>query len=334
MTHPSQLSQRAASATATATMFSAAMLVLTPLAACGGGGGRGTNSGSSSDAYTGTVTVENQSSLEVCRLMLDTQDGGFAEDVQLGPGESTTIDVDSSTIRFFVTECGDQRSLYGHPMNWYGSAIGETEYLSELAYDRIVLYDPGSAPGSAGDHRAVELNPRSISDWIFFDGHQDAQMASGSFDAVSAQASRESWNESVEFTIPLTDWNIERHPISGIPVARNFQAAAFARWPDGHCTMQAFGFRQGHDGSSFSGSIVYNGASAQLPIPCAALEYAANNPASSGGGGGGSVSSAGGGGGCTNTCGSANDGECDDGGPGSLYSVCALGTDCADCGAR
>lgn len=38
--------------------------------------------------------------------------------------------------------------------------------------------------------------------------------------------------------------------------------------------------------------------------------------------------------GCSNTCRTAHDGECDDGGPGSLYDICALGTDCADCGPR
>ncbi|MFK7992458.1 MAG: DUF418 domain-containing protein [Sandaracinaceae bacterium] len=38
--------------------------------------------------------------------------------------------------------------------------------------------------------------------------------------------------------------------------------------------------------------------------------------------------------GCADTCESANDGECDDGGPDSLFDVCALGTDCADCGVR
>lgn len=43
--------------------------------------------------------------------------------------------------------------------------------------------------------------------------------------------------------------------------------------------------------------------------------------------GGGSTS-------CDDTCAYAADGECDDGGPGSSYSVCALGTDCTDCGPR
>jgi cytochrome c len=37
---------------------------------------------------------------------------------------------------------------------------------------------------------------------------------------------------------------------------------------------------------------------------------------------------------CTNTCQYAGDGECDDGGPGADFSLCALGSDCMDCGAR
>ncbi len=37
---------------------------------------------------------------------------------------------------------------------------------------------------------------------------------------------------------------------------------------------------------------------------------------------------------CEETCQWSNDGECDDGGPNSLYSGCDLGTDCADCGPR
>jgi len=35
---------------------------------------------------------------------------------------------------------------------------------------------------------------------------------------------------------------------------------------------------------------------------------------------------------CNNTCTSSGDGECDDGRAGSHYSLCELGSDCADCG--
>ncbi|MEM1416671.1 MAG: hypothetical protein AAGH15_17295 [Myxococcota bacterium] len=37
---------------------------------------------------------------------------------------------------------------------------------------------------------------------------------------------------------------------------------------------------------------------------------------------------------CTNTCEDADDGFCDDGGPGSDFSICEFGTDCGDCGVR
>ncbi|MEZ4937796.1 MAG: hypothetical protein R2799_09415 [Crocinitomicaceae bacterium] len=37
---------------------------------------------------------------------------------------------------------------------------------------------------------------------------------------------------------------------------------------------------------------------------------------------------------CENSCTYAYDGVCDDGGSGSVYSVCDFGTDCSDCGAR
>lgn len=40
------------------------------------------------------------------------------------------------------------------------------------------------------------------------------------------------------------------------------------------------------------------------------------------------------GGTCENSCATAGDGECDDGGPGSLYALCGLGSDCNDCGPR
>ena len=37
---------------------------------------------------------------------------------------------------------------------------------------------------------------------------------------------------------------------------------------------------------------------------------------------------------CTNTCTGASDGYCDDGGPGSYFYACDIGTDCVDCGPR
>ena len=40
------------------------------------------------------------------------------------------------------------------------------------------------------------------------------------------------------------------------------------------------------------------------------------------------------GGTCMDTCATAGDNECDDGGSASQYNICGFGTDCTDCGAR
>ncbi|MCA9578171.1 MAG: hypothetical protein R3B40_15375 [Polyangiales bacterium] len=345
MPKPSSSISRASRATRVSQFLAALALVAAAPAAlsaggCGGGGGR-TTTPEAEDGVRGAVTVENRSQLQVCSLML-MYDGGYAtQEVELAPGASAQLDVQGDTNRLYVTECGGERSLLGHPMNWYGTPQGPAEMLQNLQHDRIVLYDPGQAPADATDHRAVALNPRPISDWIFWQPPADSGLAQEFHQALLQKAQRESWSENLVFSVIISGWSETRNRYTGILTGRSAQAAGFARWPDGHCTMQAFGYTQGHDGYDYAGALQV-GVSTQLHIPCAALEYAAglagaspNSEAAPGSSGGGSAGGATTGGGmCTNTCRTANDGECDDGGPNSLYSVCQLGTDCADCGAR
>jgi hypothetical protein len=336
-------SARAVAARLPQILCAIAMVAAAPAAfaagGCGSGGGRAEEPEAGA-GVRGAVTIENRSQFDICWMMLMQDEGNIAQDVALSPGASVEVNVVDDTNRLFLTECGGQRSLLGHPMNWYGTAQGEAEYLQNLQHDRIVLYDPGQAPGSATDHRAVALNPRPISDWIFWSPTPDSGLASELHAALLQKARSESWSETLDFSLLLGGWSELRNRYTGILTGRSVQAAGFARWPDGHCTMQAFGYEQGHDGSDYAGPLRV-GVSTQLDIPCAALTYAAGLPgaspnslaaegSSTGGGGGGGTP----GGGCSNSCASANDGECDDGGPNSLYSVCQLGTDCADCGGR
>lgn len=320
-------------------MVAGTPFVLT-LMGCGGSMGR-TSSGTTATSVRGAVTIENRSTIAICGLSMQYQGGYAAQEVDLGPGASVQIDVQGDTNRLYLTECGGARSLLGHPMNWYGTPQGATELLSNLGHDRIVLYDPGQAPAGASDHRAIALNPRPISDWIFWQPHPDAELAAELHAALLDKARSEGWRETLEFSLLLGDWSPIRNRRTGIITGRSVQAAGFARWPDGHCTMQAFGYEQGYDGSDYGGPIRV-GASTQLDIPCAVLPYAAGlpgaspssiEPVSSGGRSATSAAPASGGR-CADTCRTAHDGECDDGGPGALYDVCALGTDCSDCGAR
>lgn len=343
VSHPASSSSRRLARRVSLLLAAFGLLVGAPtvvtILGCGGAMGS-TSTASSAPAALGTVTIENRSQLSVCGLSMIYQGGYASQEVDLSPGSSVQIDVQGATNRLYLTECGGQRSLLGHPMNWYGTPQGETELLSNLRQNRIVLYDPGQAPAGASDHRAIALNPRPISDWIFFTPNADSNLAATLHAALLDTARRESWRESFEFSIPLGDWSVLRNRNTGIITGHSVQAAGFARWPDGHCTMQAFGYEQAYDGSDFRGPIRV-GASTQLDIPCAVLPYAAGLPGASASSiatvsvtarASGSPQTASGS--CTNTCRTAHDGECDDGGPRSLYDVCDLGTDCADCGAR
>ncbi len=292
--------------------------------ACGGGQSRGSNSGGDGDGFRGELTVENRSSYDICRIRLDMDgDNRIAEDVDLASGGSTTLSIADKPVRMIVTECGNARTLYGHPMNFFGTAIGDAEYPPDWTKGTLVLHDAGDAP--EGDFDTLALNPRDISDWIFFT-ESDSSLSSTMHDVLVSHAQQAGWNETFEKTWAINDWNIQRNQRTGIILRRTHQGVGFARWDDGHCTMQSFGFTEGHDGSDFDGNVRFDGTSTQLPLPCAILD----------GGGGGSGGGGGGGGeaGCTNTCSSANDGDCDDGGPGSDYDMCELGTDCGDCGPR
>ena len=334
------LSTRAAATRVAHTLCAIALLAAAPAAlatgGCGSGGGRA-ETPEEGAGVRGTVTIENRSQFDICWMDLMEDDGHLAQDVALSPGAMVEVNVDGDTNRLLLTECGGQRSLLGHPMNWYGTPQGPAEYLQNLQHDRIVLYDPGQAPAEASDHRAVALNPRPISDWIFWSPTPDSNLAAEVHAVLLEKARRESWSETFEFSLLLSGWGELRNRHTGILTGRSLQAAGFARWPDGHCTMQVFGYEQGHDGSDYAGPL-RAGVSTQLDIPCPALTYAAGiagaspNDIAAGGSSGGGGGSAGGG--CSNTCASSNDGECDDGGPNSLYSVCQLGTDCADCGGR
>ncbi|MBO6939293.1 MAG: hypothetical protein JJ863_30260 [Deltaproteobacteria bacterium] len=295
--------------------------------ACGGGQSRGSSSGGDGDGFRGELTVENRSSYDICRIRLDMDgDNRIAEDVDLASGGSTTLSIADKPVRMIITECGGARTLYGHPMNFYGTAIGDSEYPPDWTESTLVLHDAGDEPEGAFD--TLALNPRDISDWVFFT-ESDSSLSSTFHDVLTNHAQQAGWTESFEKTWAINDWNVNRNQRTGIILGRNHQGVGFARWDDGHCTMQAFGFNEGHDGSGFDGNVVFGGVSTQLPLPCAYLDGAS-------GGGGGGASSGGGGGeaGCTNTCDSANDGDCDDGGPGSAYDVCEYGTDCGDCGPR
>jgi hypothetical protein len=118
-------------------------------------------------------------------------------------------------------------------------------------------------------------------------------------------------------------------------VGQAFNRPTAATVPAGTCTNTC---RHANDNECDDGRTNAHSRSCDLGTDCADCGPVGTPFQRSGGGTGGGGGGGGGGaapaaaGTCTNSCEHANDGECDDGRPGSVTSLCRSGTDCADCG--
>ncbi|MFK7999228.1 MAG: hypothetical protein AB8H86_06505 [Polyangiales bacterium] len=284
--------------------------------ACGGASASGGSSSSSGDdGYTGSLTVQNGTGQAICTLEVLQSDGYAAHTDQVEAGGSVSIDVDSPANYVFATACDG----------------------SGFAYEGSVSSSDSTITLGSGSEQSFQARQ----DYLFQQIRMSTTMPSNSRDsslisqfqsAIEAKARDSGWIDEPTILLVASEWGIVRNRLTSIPTGRRIAALVGHRFNDGHCSIQVHTFAQTHDGNDFSGRIGYEGSSGNIYAGCTMID------ALEGGGGGSSASSGGSagssGGGCSNTCSSSGDGECDDGGPNSLYAVCALGTDCDDCGAR
>lgn len=279
---------------------------------CGGGSANSGSSGSDGD-FTGTLSFQNESGEALCGVQMVQSDSTATYEDRVESGESIELEIESNPDNLFVTSCDEDGFLYAGSVSLDGGtyAFADTDpqtYQQRFDYLR-------------------ELN-RMNTNPVMVDASVTAEMQ----EAVEMRARDQNWTDNPTVTlIASDDWSTLRHNVSGIITGRRIAGMVGHRFPDGHCSIQVHTFRQEHDGNDYSGSLRYEGTAGNIYAGCTMVDWMENQ---AGGGGGGSASSGGGGGGCSNTCSSANDGDCDDGGPGADYDVCEFGTDCGDCGER
>lgn len=102
-------------------------------------------------------------------------------------------------------------------------------------------------------------------------GMEDKEVESRILTCIQEYAKKSGWKET--FTgvkIQNEDWTILQNVNTGVTTGRSVVAYCFATWPDGHCTVQRFVFKQQYDGQTYGKSIHYNGliSSSQENIDC------------------------------------------------------------------
>lgn len=88
-------------------------------------------------------------------------------------------------------------------------------------------------------------------------------------EVMKEKATNDGWKEIFsKAKIIDKDWYTVRNEYTGIILARTINALVYAKWPDGHCTVQEFNFKQDWNGSAWSKNLVFNGVGNQTVIDC------------------------------------------------------------------
>jgi hypothetical protein len=244
-----------------------------------------------------------------------TNNGYSSHMERVEPGASFEIELEESRPDVFVTSCDGDGFLYASHVSVHSSSYDFSET------------DPQTYPERFDYLRRLN---RMTTGAVLDDPAVQAQMQA----AIVTKARDAGWEDTPSVTlIAGSQWGNVRNNVTSFIVRRRIAGIVGHRFPNGHCSIQMHTFQQEHEGDRFVGPLGFESTAGNINAGCTMLDWM---EARAGGGGGSSAAASGGSGGgsCSNTCSSAHDNECDDGGPGAQYSVCALGTDCADCGAR
>jgi hypothetical protein len=246
-------------------------------------------SGGSGGIASGTITLENHTTAAICRVEADGGPRGrdaLDLGLRVAPGASATFEIQTALTRLWIVGC-DGTVLFGGP-NPSVTTPGSS-YIRALTARTISLEPAGASVAASGERHALAATPLPAEAYLdgvldgLLRGHRDTMnedraLRRTAFEALRAGGADRRWVETfLALRLTNADWNISRHRRTGIVMGRWFTGVALARFPDGHCQATPVTFRQQHDGSDFSGSIVLDTISANHYMPCAVAEAAAQS---------------------------------------------------------
>ena len=98
---------------------------------------------------------------------------------------------------------------------------------------------------------------------------KDAGLEASLLKAAQNMAANSGWKEKFKAVkISSSDWSIVRNKLTGIITGRRISAYCLAQWPDGHCTVQEFTFKQEYNGSGYNKTLRRYSTGSQSTVDC------------------------------------------------------------------
>lgn len=232
----------------------------------------GSASGRSSE-FTGTVTVENRTSIPICGI--ETEDEGIEGEygdyrVEIAPGASGTFTVSGTLKNVWFVGC-DGRFLTDR----------RTAYTRRLNVATITLHEPSAAP-TEPERLALSAGP--ISPAQFLDSLLES-LITGSSDALNQRSLRATLfralptganavHEPTAVRVVSSEWNTVRNEITGLILRRSALGVGFFQYMGGRCEVTTINFSQAYDGHRYSDTIRIDHLNPYFPVPCTVADFA------------------------------------------------------------
>jgi hypothetical protein len=231
----------------------------------------------------GTLTIENRTSIPICRVEHDDGLRMVDAPLRIEPGASGTLTLEEQLLNLWIHGC-DGRVLFGAP-NPSLTAPG-TFHLGELEVSTLTLVESEAAVGSDAARRFLVAAPMTTDEYLagvlvglrgthVSDAMNTPALRTAALDALRGRGRSAGWTETfLAFRVTSESWTTVRHRLTGVILHQVIGGVSITRHDDGMCAASWRSFTQEHDGRGFSGPIVWSLDNGTHRIPCAVAESA------------------------------------------------------------
>jgi hypothetical protein len=225
-----------------------------------------------SESIQNSIRKEKKKVYENLYYYYDVYVDGTKVDWEIEAGQLYGEYLERTTQQLYVcTEEGSDRAGWQKLVNNLKPGVHQIKVdlkarKNELEFKTILATGTFNLTVNQGDKVKIGTSYSTIKA-----GMEDAELEAKILSCIQLVAKNSAWDEKfTKVKIQNEDWDIQQNKYSGVATGRSVVAYCFASWPDGHCTVQRFVFKQKYDGQNYGKAIYYDGliSGSQEKVDC------------------------------------------------------------------
>ena len=221
------------------------------------------------ESFQNFILRHENMEIQAGRIYSDVYVDGVLQNFEFDPSALMSEQFTGTTRQIFVHLPIKADTNYGDTKRWVEIANAMSPGEHTVKFDLRIADHPGVVVSS--NFTYVKGTEKLKCGWNFgsyASGMKDATLEAGILKCIQNAASAQGWDEKFsKLKIYSNDWNTLRNEY-GVILGRTVGAYCYATWPDGHCTVQPFVFKQDYNGSDYSKALILFSNGSQDVVDC------------------------------------------------------------------